>query len=122
NIRKLYQFQGVDPETGLYEVADINEDGRYTVDDRVAIITMDRNYYGGFQNTLSYKGFRVDFLLEFVKQKGRGRVGNLIPGFSPNNGYGGNQPVHVLQRWQHIGDEINIQRYTQSSSNLLSYF
>src|SRR5699024_6294023 len=47
NIRLLYQFDGIDPETGFYQIKDVNEDGRFNNDDKVVIKSMGRKYYGG---------------------------------------------------------------------------
>ena len=109
NIQKLYQYQEIDPNTGLYTVLDANGDGLYNHEDQIAIIDMGRKYFGGLQNTISHKRLQLDFLLEFVKQKGTGLLGDLIPG------YLGNQPEDVMDRWRSIGDETNIQMFTQSN-------
>ncbi len=86
NLGILYNFQGVDPETGLYTVEDVNEDGRYDYDDRIVTKDIGRQYFGGLHNQLDYKGFSLGFLVEFVKQKGYklsatppGRLGNTLP-------------------------------------------
>ncbi|MDQ7918256.1 SusC/RagA family TonB-linked outer membrane protein [Mesonia sp. MT50] len=81
NIVLLYQYEGINPETGYYQIADINDDGRLDYEDRV--VTKDRNnqYYGGWQNTLQYKNFNLQFLFQFAKKEGEfalfdaGRVG-----------------------------------------------
>ncbi|MGS2739630.1 TonB-dependent receptor [Sinomicrobium sp. M5D2P17] len=125
SIRRFYQFEGVNPDTGLYQVLDVNEDGFFNQEDRIAIENLGRQYYGGLQNSFKYKGWDLDFLLEFVKQKGRdyNNIGAFgIPGFNPNGGFGGNQPVEVMDRWQETGDITNIQKFTQSFSGLTPYF
>lgn len=70
NIAWLYQYEGLDPETGLYTVKDVNEDGDYDFQDRVVIQERTRQYFGGINNNLSYKGFSLRFLWQFVKQEG----------------------------------------------------
>ncbi|MGY5848614.1 SusC/RagA family TonB-linked outer membrane protein, partial [Salegentibacter sp. HM20] len=70
NISILYRYTGLDPETGAYTVEDINEDGRIDFNDRVEIKDQTRKYFGGINNSLSYKNFRLDFHWEFVKQEG----------------------------------------------------
>src|SRR6202000_2337465 len=62
-----YQYLGVDPQTGAYRVKDQNGDGVYNNKDYVVIGNTDPKFYGGFQNTLRYKGFSLDFLFQFVK-------------------------------------------------------
>ncbi|WP_268225123.1 SusC/RagA family TonB-linked outer membrane protein [Sinomicrobium oceani] len=123
NIVKLFQYQGINPETGLYEVADINEDGLYNIDDRIVIQDRNREYYGGLMNQFHYKNLQLNFLLEFVKQTG---ISNafLSTIFPPGFGLpftGGNVPTNVADRWQNPGDDTNFQRYTQSFLNYTSY-
>lgn len=126
-IQKQYQYVGVDPTTGLYQVLDVNEDGLINQDDRISIVDQSRKYYGGLQNTLQYKRWELDFLIEFVNQKGRDYFlffGNSIappgmynPGFSA-----GNVPIKVWEnRWQQPGDETDVQKFTQSFANLTPY-
>ncbi|RAV29603.1 SusC/RagA family TonB-linked outer membrane protein [Sinomicrobium soli] len=87
NIVLAYEYTGIDPETGLYQVRDVNEDGRYNYDDRIMTIPLGRKYYGGLNNTLQFKNFQLDFLLEFVRQKGVANrfVHNYASGRGPNN-------------------------------------
>lgn len=82
NIDLLYDYQGIDPETGLYRVRDVNEDGRFDYSDRVVIQNWGRDFYGGLSNNLTYKNFSLQFLVRFVQQKGKislfnaGEIGN----------------------------------------------
>lgn len=82
NIRWLYRYGGLDPDTGIYTIVDINEDGRYDYNDRVETKALVREYFGGLSNNLSYKNLSLQFLWQFVKQKGTlfnmdaGRIGN----------------------------------------------
>ncbi len=83
NIELLYRYEGIDPNTGFYQIADVNEDGRLDYEDRV--ITKDRNseLFGGWQNSLQFKNFNLQFLFQFAKKEGEfalidaGRVGAL---------------------------------------------
>ena len=71
NISLLYDYTGLDPETGFYTVRDVNEDGRYDYHDMVVIKDRNREFYGGLSNNLNYRDFSLQFLWEFVKQEGR---------------------------------------------------
>ena len=81
-IRWLYKYDGIDPDTGYYTIADVNEDGRYDYNDRIETRSLVREYYGGINNSISYQNFSLDFLWQFVKQEGTlfmmdaGRIGN----------------------------------------------
>ncbi|WP_456867503.1 SusC/RagA family TonB-linked outer membrane protein [Galbibacter sp. BG1] len=64
-----YQYDGIDSQTGFHKVRDVNEDGNYDFEDRVVIKNAGRQYYGGINNSFSFKGFQCSFLLDFIKQK-----------------------------------------------------
>jgi len=81
NIRLLYDYTGLDPETGFYTVRDVNDDGRFDYQDRVIIKDLNREYYGGINNTMRFKNFSLQFLWEFVKQEG------TIPDFAYGDRY-----------------------------------
>ncbi len=73
NIFRLYHFLGVDPETGLYDFEDANGDGQITfADDRSVVADLTPKFFGGMENQLSYKNFKLSFLFQFVKQKNFG--------------------------------------------------
>ncbi|MFD2969121.1 SusC/RagA family TonB-linked outer membrane protein [Sphingobacterium bambusae] len=73
-----YEYIGFDEATGLPAFRDFNEDGKistglvdYALGDRYLAGTTLPKYFGGLSNTISYKNFTLDFLFQFVKQKGR---------------------------------------------------
>ena len=89
NISLRYQYDGIDPESGLYNVRDVNEDGRLDFEDQVVVQDLNRKFYGGINNNLSFKNFSLNFLWEFVKQDG---ILELV-----NPGALSNQSVLALQ-------------------------
>jgi TonB-dependent starch-binding outer membrane protein SusC len=109
--RRVFKSAGVNPETGLYQF--MSADGKLTsspdpIKDKTKIVKLSPDYYGGFQNTLTFKGFSLDFIFQFVKQLGGSlRYGDLNPG-----GYFINQPTYVLDRWQKPGDIKTVQKFT----------
>ena len=113
-IQKLYHFLGVDPETGLYQFEDVNGDGRLSsADDYQGIKEIAQDFYGGIQNSFSYKNWQLDIFFQFVRQTGRNYISSfLAPGYRNNN-----QLKHVMDRWQSLGDISNIQRFVQSSAS-----
>ena len=122
NMVLAYEYTGIDPETGLYQIRDVNEDGRYDYDDRILTKTLGRKYYGGINNSIRYKNFQLDFLLEFVRQTGR--ANQFIHSFPSGMGLPtqtGNISSHLNNRWQQPGDDTGIQKYTQSFANFISY-
>jgi TonB-linked SusC/RagA family outer membrane protein len=70
NIGLLYQYEGIDTETGFYKVTDVNEDGRFDYEDQNIVWDRGKEYFGGISNSLRYKNFSLQFLWQFVKQEG----------------------------------------------------
>ncbi|KJJ39313.1 SusC/RagA family TonB-linked outer membrane protein [Aequorivita vladivostokensis] len=107
-ITKLYELQGVNPETGLFEFKDYNGDGVISSDkDRQYIADLSPKFFGGLSNTLGYKNWSLDFLFQFVKKNGYNQYR-----FSEPPGLMGNRSISVLDRWQQPGDVAPMQRYT----------
>ena len=105
SVQQLYHFTGVDTDTGIYQFEDFNNDGAINlVDDRQLIDDLDPKFYGGLGNSLIYKNLQLDFFFQFKKQKAY-NLGANFPG-------AGNQSVSVLNRWQEVGDERPVQRYS----------
>lgn len=67
NIVKLYKYEGLDPETGNFTFKDYNEDGKITSEDQQQIVSLAPKFFGGLQNTITYKDFSLDFLFYFIK-------------------------------------------------------
>lgn len=113
NIKKVYHFTGVDPLTGLYTFADVNNDGKLTgAEDRTQIMDLNPEYYGGLQNQLQYKNVQLDFLFQFVKQLNYNEIALFgTPGTMSN------QPVSVLNHWQQEGDRAPRQLFTDGSNS-----
>lgn len=107
SIQRLYTWQGVNPETGEHEFLDVNDDGVINDEDRRFSNALDREYYGGVNNSVRYKGFELSFLFQFSRQNAR-----YLPGGPP--GSLSNQPVDVLRRWQEDGDMTGVQRFSQA--------
>lgn len=121
SVTRLYHFLGVDPATGEYTVAD--SDGKATTSpnsrtDRTILANTLPKFYGGVQNSFSYKSINVDLLFQFVKQIGVNTLFSNGSGTVPGSFSEGqsNQPVTVVDRWQKPGDITSIQRY--STGNL----
>lgn len=110
SIELLYRYEGLDPETGFYKVADVNEDGRYNYEDRTVIKSFDREFYGGLSNTLSYRGFSLQFLVSFAKQEG---TLNLF-----NAGAFGNQRT---EDYDALSQNTQFQKVSRSSQARTAY-
>lgn len=107
-ITKLYELQGVNPETGLFEFTDFNGDGAISSEaDRKYIADLSPKFFGGLSNSLSYKNWSLDFLFQFVKKEGYNQYRYTEP-----PGIMLNHFESVLDRWQRPGDQAHMQRYT----------
>ena len=117
NIQKLYRYTGLDAETGLYTVADVNDDGTLDFEDRVVQQNLGRTAFGGIRNQITYGKLTLDFLWEYVEQEGKryfpttsmGRFGNVLQ-------------EDYDQRWIMAGDDNGVQRASRGISSLLSYY
>jgi len=107
-ITKLFEFSGVNPQTGLYEFTTAKGEKSSNPDpdvDKTVWANIEPTLFAGWTNSFSYKGFSLDFVLQFVKQKGKNlKFGNFIPGLNIN------QPSGILNRWQQPEDVSTIQK------------
>lgn len=126
NVQKGFDFLGVNASTGIFEYNDINKDGILDVNDFVILGDTDPDYYGGFLNTISYKGFEADIFFEFKKQLGKNYLYSVYMPYGYIPGTMSNQPSEVSSRWQQPGDKTNIQQYTATfgtpAFNAVNYF
>lgn len=113
-IVKGYQFTGVDAATGVAQFLDLNGDNTLSAADEVILGNLMPKYYGGLNNTFSYKGASLSFLFQFVKQEGPGLAYGPLAG---NLGGLTNFDVSVLDRWKKPGDITDIPRASSSSPN-----
>lgn len=94
NIKLLYNYKGIDSQSGVYQFEDRNGDGKISFpDDQQSVSDMNPKYFGGFQNHLSYKHWKLDFLFQFVNQKNKAYLIGL-PGQMTN------QPTRMTDSWQ----------------------
>jgi len=104
----MRKFAGVDPETGLA----LYDDGQGgTTDDffeapRMVVGDPNPDYFGGFNNSFSYKNFELSFLFQFV---GGNEVYNRTGELISNSGLQFfNQTDDQANRWYRPGDQTDI--------------
>lgn len=110
-ITKLYHNMGVNTQTGIYNIEDINRDGFINGVDRKTYKNTGRQYYGGLQNELSWKSFELDIFFQFVKQLGY----NYLYFTAQPGVFNQNQPVSVLDRWRKPGDIATVQKFSTNA-------
>ncbi|MCG8386106.1 MAG: SusC/RagA family TonB-linked outer membrane protein [Cytophagales bacterium] len=113
---KFLEFRGINPETGIYDFEDANEDGVIDNADRQKFIELGQEYFGGVENRLRFKSFELNFHLQFVKQNGF----DIYERFTAP-GTESNQPAELVSRWQRPGDIGGFQRYDRSGPAIAAY-
>jgi len=94
-IIKLYRLEGIDPATGRYIFTDYDGDGKISApNDNRVIEDIGVKFFGGWANSLSYKNWDLDVLVQFVKQRSRNY--NFI---MPVPGSMNNLPEQALNVW-----------------------
>ncbi|MBC9929472.1 TonB-dependent receptor [Chitinophaga qingshengii] len=114
-IQKGFQFTGIDPQTGLalFRKADGSTNSTvYDPDDNIILGDKTPKFYGGLQNTFSYKGISLEFFFQFVKQEGGSF--NYGYGLAPI-GSGANQNLDALGRWTTPGQGASAPKATLGS-------
>ena len=107
NITRLYNYQGINPKTGIYQFQDSNSDGIVNYLDMTEIHNFNAKYFGGLQNLIRYKKISLDFLLQFVNQQNIS-LGSLLGGGGDMNAHS----ILLLDHWQKEGDPARTQIYT----------
>ena len=111
---KLYQYAGVNPQTGNYNFVKGGVTGEYgftstvkldQLADRTEFVDLAPKYYGGFNNSIRYKGFSVDILFTFTNRVGKNFIDaqSYAPAYSSSN-----TVTAALRRWQKPGDITDI--------------
>ncbi|WP_158799794.1 SusC/RagA family TonB-linked outer membrane protein [Pedobacter sp. L105] len=122
SIQKLYNTS-VDPISGVYIEQDYDKNGIIDDNDRYIVAFIGRKFYGGLNNSIYYKGFSLDVLMQFVKQSANGYLtqlktpGSFQPGIPEVN-----QPSLLKNNyWQNPGDNSLYQKYSGSSEAVTSF-
>ncbi len=122
---QLFNYAGVDPATGVYFFKNAKGvTGSFeplftaglTNADRTVSVDLQPKYFGGFENTLTYKGFTLDFFFSFTRRKGLNLEGQqfVLPGTIntvPTTAW--------LHRWQKPGDISNFPKVSQNGFNAI---
>jgi len=111
NLVKLYQYTGINPTTGLYTFYDANSDGIINTADRVVSKEIKEYWYGGLQNSVQYKNWSLDILLQFISQSQhniRSMYGNI--------GYMANKPAVFNDYWTPDNPDAQFQKPTAGYS------
>lgn len=119
SVVRGFQYEGVDPATGLFRFKDINRDGQLNNWDQVTAGNTDPRCYGGLDQTLQYKNLEIDLFVEFRTQKGLNPYGQLYrynPPGSAAPSMLSNGPVGWLDHWRKPGDHVLLQKLTATGN------
>lgn len=92
NLIRLYRYLGVDAATGMATYEDRDGNGVINADDRY-VADIGTPFYGGFNNTFSYRGFELGVFFQFNHRFGVTKILNTRPGVMLN------QNEYWLGRW-----------------------
>ncbi|WP_139276328.1 SusC/RagA family TonB-linked outer membrane protein [Sinomicrobium oceani] len=110
-IQRLYNWTQVNPETGLHEFDDVDENGVLNEEDKNFYNDLQPDFIGGLTQQFRYKNLQLDLLFQFAKQQGRWlppqpAMGERVNTFSS----------YYQQRWLQPGDITEVQRATTSTN------
>jgi len=109
------EYLGVDPQTGLYHVADLNNSGSFEMTkdngDYYSAFGLEPEYYGGLQNNFRYKNFNLGVFFNYTKGYTANWKTKLISSTNPV-GSAFNFPAIATDRWQYEGQVAELQKYT----------
>jgi TonB-linked SusC/RagA family outer membrane protein len=115
NLLWDYEYLGINPENGNVMVKDVDGNGTIDTEDRVAIGNLMPSFYGGLNNSFSYKRFELNVFFSFKK----GSMGSslyLSPGADAKN-----QPRLLLDRWQLPGQVTDMIPYTTNYTEIYHF-
>jgi TonB-linked SusC/RagA family outer membrane protein len=98
---RVYHYLGVDPATGKAMYEDIDKNNVINTDDRY-VAKIGTPYYGGLNNTLSYKNWTFNVFFQFNHRYGTTNILNTRPGILSN------QNTSYNGRWRKPGDITSI--------------
>lgn len=116
----LYKYNGVDPATGYYSFTNakgVTADytGGLSQADKTQFVDLAPKYYGGLQNTFTYKQLSVDFSISYTNRVGQNFLGQTA---FPFGLFGLNGSTAWLNRWQKPGDVTNMPRVSANFINI----
>jgi TonB-linked SusC/RagA family outer membrane protein len=120
----LYNYIGVNDTTGKYEFLNAKGSPTYTPSDptdKTVTLNNDPKFYGGLQNSFTYKNLSLDIFFSFTKRMAIDDVTYGLKNLSfPGqfNAGMGNQSTIVQDRWQKNGDKTLLEPYSVNNTDL----
>jgi len=110
----LYKYNGVNPATGNYSFtnaagATADYSSGLSQADKTQFVNLAPKFYGGLQNSITYRQLSVDFSINFTDRMGQSFLGQTP---FPFGLFGLNGSTAWLNRWQKPGDITDIPKLT----------
>jgi TonB-linked SusC/RagA family outer membrane protein len=112
SAKPLFQYTGIDPQTGIATFEDRDKNGKIDNRDRIAKFFGQKSY-SAFGNTFYFKGFMLDIFLQYVRQMGYDNATVGAAGAFRSDG--GNQRPELLNNWQKKGDVVFYQKFAANN-------
>lgn len=109
NMIRMYEYTGIDFNTGLYTFKDVNKDGVYNIDDRIHVGKLGTFFSAGLGNQFTYGNWSFDFFFQYVVQNKR-----FITYYVPLPGYPNNLPKEFTDL---SIPGVKIGKYQRATSN-----
>ncbi|HEY6902572.1 MAG TPA: SusC/RagA family TonB-linked outer membrane protein [Puia sp.] len=118
DVVRGYRYLGVNPQTGLFQFADLNHDGKISTDDMTVIGKQGVTSFGGLNNIVQYKNFTFECLIDARIANGTNYLTALYQFNAPGTAISqyNNTVVDFNNRWRSPGDQA---RYQRASTGLL---
>jgi TonB-linked SusC/RagA family outer membrane protein len=117
SVIRATEYLYVNPQKGIFEYNSKN--GPTNAPELSTDSKMEKNtdpiFYGGMNNSISYKGFQLDVFIQFTKQNGFNYL-KIVYGSGSVGDRFNNRPVELLNRWQKPGDVAYIQKFTTGAN------
>ncbi len=110
DVVRRYVYTGYDPATGMPKYADLNKDGSIDYNNDRAVISPGTPFFGGLNNTLTYRNWDFSFFFQFNHRNGSTNNLNTPIGSSRNN-----QNTSLQDRWRQPGDMAAFPAATSTS-------
>jgi hypothetical protein len=117
----LYKYAGIDSATGVFSFTNAKgvtqtDVSGLTQADKTEFVDLAPKYYGGFQNSFTYKRWSLDVFFSFTSRRGLNSLAQsgYLLGYFDING-----TTDWLRRWQKPGDKTDMPKVTSGILGLL---
>ncbi|MDQ6763265.1 MAG: SusC/RagA family TonB-linked outer membrane protein [Bacteroidota bacterium] len=123
SVLKGFKYLGVNDTTGVFQFLTADRVPTYSpvnisgnkFNDIQVIGNLDPKFFGGLNNSFTYRGFQLDIFIEFKKQPGVNYLAQIYGVYVPGAEY--NLPAALLSRWQKPGDKTEFEKLTTNVSS-----